>query len=201
MVFGSITEYLVHDQPGKDESGLGRWSVMTFKGENGLTRVICGYNPCYNAKPDSSTTYQQHRRYLISQRKDLTCPRVKFRNDLVDLLGKWRSEGDKLIVCLDTNKHIYKKLIGKSLTDIDGLAIKEVVGDFTGKAVGSTFFRGSKPIDGVWATSDISVCNATIMPAGYGVGDHRLFVINFTALDGTPQNNPTGLQETEYQTT
>ncbi len=78
MAFGSITEYLVHDQPGKDESGLGRWSVMTFKGENGLTRVICRYNPCYNAKPDSSTTYQQHRRYLISQRKDLTCPRVKF---------------------------------------------------------------------------------------------------------------------------
>ncbi len=78
MAFGSITEYLVHNQPGKDESGLGRWLVMTFNGENGLTRVICGYNPCYNAKPDSSTTYQQHRRYLISQRKDLTCPIVKF---------------------------------------------------------------------------------------------------------------------------
>jgi hypothetical protein len=30
---------------------------------------------------------------------------------------------------------------------------------------------------------DISVCNATIMPAGYNIGDHRLFVINFAELD------------------
>jgi hypothetical protein len=35
----------------------------------------------------------------------------------------------------------------------------------------------------VWATSDILVCNAAIMPAGYGIGDHRLFVINFFAAD------------------
>ncbi len=78
MAFGNVTESLVHNQPGKDETGLGRWSVMTFKGKNCLTRVVCGYNPCYNAKPDSSTTYQQHRRFFITQRRDLTCPRVKF---------------------------------------------------------------------------------------------------------------------------
>ena len=61
MAFGPITEYLMSDEPGKDESGLGRWAIMTFKGDVGRTRVVCGYNPCYNARPDSSTTYQQHR--------------------------------------------------------------------------------------------------------------------------------------------
>ncbi len=45
MAFGAITEHLVYDQTGKDERGLGRWSVMTFKEENGLTCVVCGYNP------------------------------------------------------------------------------------------------------------------------------------------------------------
>ena len=55
----------------------------------------------------------------------------------------------------------------------------EVVGDFTGKPVGPTFFRGQKPIDGVWATKDIQVVNACIMPAGFGVGDHRMFVVDF----------------------
>jgi hypothetical protein len=64
-------------------------------------------------------------------------------------LSKWRSEGDKLIVCLDTNEHIYRKALGRSLTDIEGLSMKEVVGDFTGKAIDSTFWGGSKPIDGV----------------------------------------------------
>ena len=78
MAFGTIIDYLVHDQSGKDEKGLGRWSVMTFKGDNCLTRVVCGYNPCYNSKPDSSTSYQQHQRFFITQRKDLTCPQVKF---------------------------------------------------------------------------------------------------------------------------
>jgi hypothetical protein len=55
----------------------------------------------------------------------------------------------------------------------------EVVGDFTGKKIGPTFFRGSKPIDGIWATSDVVVTHACVMPAGYGVGNHHLFVVDF----------------------
>jgi hypothetical protein len=78
LAFGAITDFLDHDQPGKDESGLGRWSVMTFKGEHGQTRVVCGYNPCFNKTPESSTTYQQHRRFFVTQQKDLTCPRTSF---------------------------------------------------------------------------------------------------------------------------
>jgi hypothetical protein len=61
--------------------------------------------------------------------------------------------------------------------------MKEIVGDFTGKAIGFTFFGGSKPIDGVWATSDITICNAAIMPAGFGIRDHRLFVIDMASKD------------------
>ncbi len=110
-------------------------------------------------------------------------PAQKIREDLVAQLTRWQNDGDRLIVCLDANNHIYKKSIGKALTDIEGLAMKEVVGDFTGTPIGSTFFRGSKPIDGVWATSNITVSNAAIMPAGYGIGDHRLFVINFLMMD------------------
>ncbi len=75
---------------------------------------------------------------------------------------------DKLIVCLDANKDIYRKLIGKALTDINGLAMKEVVGEFTCQLVGPSFFWGSKPIDGVWASSEIIILNACIMPAGSG---------------------------------
>jgi hypothetical protein len=77
---------------------------------------------------------------------------MKFREDLVAQLMRWRKDGDRLIVCLDANEHIYKKWIGKALTDIKGLAIKEVVGEFTRIPICSTFFHGSKPIDGVWAT-------------------------------------------------
>jgi hypothetical protein len=183
LLFGALTEQLVHDQLGKDKTGLGRWSVMTLKGEEVQTRVVCSYNPCYNKNPNSSTSYQQHHRYIITMKGNLTSPRTKFREHLVAQLKKWHKEGNRLIVCLDANKHIYKQSFGKALTDIDSLVIKEVVGDFTRQLVGPTYFQGSKPINGAWATLDILVCNAAIMPVGYGIKDHRLFVINFSAAD------------------
>jgi hypothetical protein len=56
--------------------------------------------------------------------------------------------------------------------------MQEVVGEFTGKKIGLTFFRGSKPIDGVLATSDLVVTHACVMPPGFGVGDHHMFIID-----------------------
>jgi hypothetical protein len=101
-------------------------------------------------------------------------------------LEKWCLEGDRLIVCMDANEDIYRKSLRKSLTRTDGLNMLEVVGEFTGKRIGPTFFRGSKPVNGVWATPDIAVTHACVMPAGFGVGDHCLFVVDFqeTSLIG-----------------
>ena len=129
---------------------------------------------------------------VSSSRNKRTLPALgsNFWEALVAQLSKWRSEGDKLIVCLDTNEHIYRKALGRSLIEIDGLSMKEVAGDFTGKAIGSTFFGGLKPIDGVWATPDIMICNAAIMPAGFGIGDHRLFVIDMASKDIIDETPP-----------
>jgi hypothetical protein len=67
------------------------------------------------------------------------------------------------------------------LTNLHGLGIGEVVGVFTVRRLGATFFRRSELIDAIWATSDLEVAHACIMPVGYGVGDHCLFVVNFLA--------------------
>ena len=40
-------------------------------------------------------------------------------------------------------------------------------------------FRGTKPIDGVWITYDVVIIGGCVMPAGYGIGYHRLFVLDF----------------------
>jgi hypothetical protein len=180
LMFGKLIDYFNSSQSGREKSGLGRWVVMTLKGET-TTRIICGYNPYSNDRPNSGMVYHQHRQYLILKCGCLTCPRVKFREDLVEQLQRWRAQGDKLIVCLDANKDVYKKSTGKALTSVDGLAMKEVVGTFMGKQIGPTYFWGSKPVDAVWATLDIQVAGACIMPTGYGIGDHRLFVIDFVA--------------------
>ncbi len=178
-LFGRLTEQLDHNESGKDDTGLDRWTVMTLQGDGIWTRLVCGYNPWGNAKLNSGTSYQQHRRFLVTQQRDLTCPRKRFHDNLMIQLNKWREEGDRLVVCLDANEDIYKKSIGKSLTKQDGLNMSEVVGDFTGKKIGPTFFRGSKLIDGIWATLNLAVTHACVMPAGHGVGDHQLFVVDF----------------------
>jgi hypothetical protein len=107
--------------------------------------------------------------------------RTRFKLDLVELLKKWREQGDRIIVCMDANEDIYRKSIGRTLTDEEGLNMREVVGDYTGQKIGATYFRGSKPIDAVWATPDVEVVGACVMPAGFGVGDHRLFQVDFRA--------------------
>jgi hypothetical protein len=96
-----------------------------------------------------------------------------------------------LLVCIDVNADIYCQELGQALTwgeglnmsevvsDFTGVPMSEVVSDFTGVPVGPTFFHGSKPINGVWATKDIQVVNVCIMPAGFGVSDHRMFVVQF----------------------
>ncbi len=84
-------------------------------------------------------------------------------------------------MCMDANEDIYKKLIGKTLTDTEGLNMVEAVGEFTGKKIGPTFFGGSKPIDGIWTTADVIVMHACVMPAGFGMGDHCLFVLDMQA--------------------
>ena len=94
-------------------------------------------------------------------------------------LTTWRRQGDRLIVCMDVNEDdIYRGSIGKALTNESGLDMVKAVGNFTGKKIGATFFRGTKPIYGVWVTQDVIMTGACVMPAGYGIGDHWLFVID-----------------------
>jgi hypothetical protein len=107
-----------------------------------------------------------------------TCPRAKFCKDLFHLLKTWQAVGDWIVVCLNANEDIYKKAIGKALTEEGGLEMKEVVGSHMGKKIGSIFFWGQLPSVGIWVTSDIAIANVCIMPAGYGIEDHRLFVID-----------------------
>jgi hypothetical protein len=157
----------------KNGTGLGIWVTMTLKGDDGVaTRVVCGYIPCKSPYKATRSTYQQHRRYYITKEKDHTCPRTRLQEDLLKQLTQWREAGDRLTVCMDTNEHIYKKKIGKSLTKVEGLRMQEVVEAFTGENIGAPFLRRTTPIYGIWTPSGVVVTGACVTPSGYGVGDH-----------------------------
>jgi hypothetical protein len=79
---------------------------------------------------------------------------------------------------MDHNEHVINGPIGKELGDKDGLDLWEAVVQHTGQSPGTTFFRGSRPIDGIWVSSNLDISNACVMPFGYGVGNHRSFILD-----------------------
>ena len=113
LLYGSLIDQYNFEAFGKDDTGLGRWVLMVLQGADGIiTRMVCGYNPCHSTNKATRSSYQQQRRYFIMKEKDHTCPRTRFKNDLLAQLRKWREQGDRLIVCMDANEDIYHKSIG-----------------------------------------------------------------------------------------
>jgi hypothetical protein len=141
-------------------------------------------------KKDSRTTYQQQRQYFIMSKKDLTCPNNLFGKHLVHQLKQWCHGGDRIIFFMDHNKHTYDGPLGRVLLDPGGLALQEAVLKHTGKRTCATFFWGSKPINGLWVMSNIEIANACVMPFGYGIGDHQMFILDIT-LESLVGRNPT----------
>jgi hypothetical protein len=136
------------------------------------------YNPCKSRRVDSGTSYQQQQRYFIMNKKDLTYPQTLFRRYLTAAIAKWRDAGEKIVLFMDHNKHVYDGVLGKALSDRNGLNLQEVILKQTGAPTGATFFRGLQPIDGLWASDDLDISKACVMPFGYGVGNHRTFVLD-----------------------
>jgi hypothetical protein len=129
-------------------------------------------------KVNSGTTYQQQQHYFITRKKDLTCPIVLFQTHLVTQLTKWRTEGDRVVLFMDHNEHVINGPLGKALANKEGLNLREAILQHTGTSPGATFFRGKLPIDGLWVWGDLDISNACVMSFGYGIGDHRAFILD-----------------------
>jgi hypothetical protein len=79
---------------------------------------------------------------------------------------------------MDHNEHVVTGALGTALSDRDGLNLREAVIQHNGKHPGATFFCDSKPINGLWISSDLDISNACVMPFGYSVGDHCAFIVD-----------------------
>lgn len=83
---------------------------------------------------------------------------------------------------MDANKNVYKKSMGKTLTDEAGLAVKEVLGAHAGKHLGATFCQGMISINAIWVTPDLVVTGSCRMQVEYGVDNHCLIVVDYVTL-------------------
>jgi hypothetical protein len=164
---------------GREEEGLGRWCWILLGGNNRhQTIIVTAYNLCKNKIVNSGTTYQQQQRYFIKRKKDLTCPLVLFRHDLIKQIKKWQESGVRIILFMDHNKHVTNKPLGKQLGDKNGLDLQEAIVQHTGTSLGARFFHGLKPINGMWVSGNLDISNACVMPFGYRVGNHCSFILD-----------------------
>ncbi len=85
---------------------------------------------------------------------------------------------ERIILFMDHNEHVYDSTLGKALSNKECLNLYEVILHHTGERTRATFFRGSKPIDGLWASSDLEISNFCVMPFDYGVCDHQAFIVD-----------------------
>ncbi len=84
---------------------------------------------------------------------------------------------------------MYNGALGKALSDREGLNLSKVILKHTGLQTGAMFFWGYKPIIGLWASSNLDISNASVMPFDYGVGNHRAFIFDIP-LESLIGENP-----------
>jgi hypothetical protein len=111
-------------------------------------------------------------------------PRELFEQDFLWQLQVWRASGDRIILMMDANEHVLSGKLCRQLTR-DGIDLREITKDVLGELCPHTHSRGRRPIDGVWATPDITVTGVKWLTFADSPGDHRACIFDFTTLSAT----------------
>jgi hypothetical protein len=184
----ALGELLSYYSKGKsDFRGLGRWdSFILSAKQHHKTRVVQVYGVLPIRSEELGSVSQQQVRYC--QTYDIEAsPRELFESDLLWQLEQWRSAGERLIVMMDANTHVLTGRLCRNLTR-DTLNLREITKSFLGELCPYTHSRGSIPIDGVWATEDISITAVKWLSFEESPGDHRACIFDFTTLSAIGTN-------------
>lgn len=168
---------------GVDDSGLGRWSWLLLEGHRqNKVRVISAYNPCRTQPNQLHTVYSQHKRYFLSQKRDV-CPRIQFRKDLCAFLHTYILQQEKVILLIDCNENLEKMqelqrhLVSAPLFLTDPIRTKY---DIAG-ILPPTQENGSYPIAAIFVSQDVGdIVKGGWLKFGDGVGDHRPLYIDIS---------------------
>jgi len=173
MTFGELA--MRTSEMGVDETGLGHWVWMLFRGKDGhATRIISAYQPCHSRCNQDNTVYSQQLCYFCWKGESI-CPWAAMVRDLGQVLRKWPNEGECLILFIDANEDMTDGHMQCMLTS-KGLNMRETaMSRHPNLPKTSTFMRGDRlgrvPVDGCWATDDLPEFKAGWLVVYKGVGD------------------------------
>ena len=160
---------------GKDPSGLGRWVWVQLRGHHGSRlRIVSAYRPVHNPR-DPGSVWSQQRAWFESQDPPrLVDPRDAFLEDLQIMLASAHTDGDQVLLALDANE--------SSLWLPDNV-VERACGSYhlanvhlsrhDRSTAPPTHNRGSRPIDGMFASATVAGGSCGYLPFGIAPGDHR----------------------------
>lgn len=91
-----------------DFRGLGRWaSWVLYSNPAHRTRIVTAYNLGKRKSNYLGTCYQQHLRYIQRNGLNVT-PHTLFLMDFVEMITKWMSAGERLLIFIDMNEHVIR---------------------------------------------------------------------------------------------
>ena len=179
MAFNS-TASRVHAS-GADERGLGRWTWLLFEGNNSYrTRVISAYVPCKTPTHRDATVYQQQVRVLTSL-GITTCPRTLMITELTDNIQQWQSNGENIVLFIDSNENLNKKgPVQRALTTDKCKLVDPIRLRFKDTLAPPTYHRNhSFPIDSVFVSRKLRhITKGGWLRFGEGIGDHRAIFLD-----------------------
>lgn len=164
---------------GQDTRKLGRWAWTRYRGKQDVTvRIISAYRPV-DSRGGPFTTWRQQRTFFLEQAIQ-TDPRQMFFEDLIPLLQQWQSEGDQLILMLDTNGDIRNE-VKQQFNQCD---LREAIIDKHPSLLPTATYnrnRQNTSIDGIFISPTLSVTRAGYRPFGEGIGpDHRVLWLDIS---------------------
>ena len=178
--FDRLSQFVM--ESGSDPHGLGRWVWMKISSGSLVTIVVVAYLPCKSkaaatsAKQRRETVYNQQGRYFRSI-GDVRCPRAIFVDHIGQQLAQWKQQGYQILLFADANSNVYDGILAVELQR-EEIRMVDVCEAALGHKSPNSHASGTLPITGVFATSDLAAQHVFQSSHGFGLGDHRVFVVD-----------------------
>jgi hypothetical protein len=118
--------------------------------------VVQGYGVLPCRSQEFGSVDQQQLRYIQLNGFSGISPRELFESDLIWQLQMWRAAGERIILMMDINCHVLRGRLSRALTH-ESIGLHKITKDHLGYLCPNTHASGSGQIDGVWATSDVTI--------------------------------------------
>lgn len=169
-----ITGFL--KQRGEDHRRLGRWAWHSISGQhNKTTTIISTYRPYDGSNHKPKSAKMQQFTAIREKFPQLTQgPLELYDSDLQDLIQTKLDLGHQIIVMGDLNQDVSSTTKKSStIKMLEKLGLYEIIIQSHGKSAPATHINGKHPIDGIFATRNISQIKCGYLKGNIHVSDHR----------------------------